>query len=118
VTPSLSTFSQRDIRGERKRKKGGKEKRGKKGRKSHVRLKWLYIQNKDESCEEAHEEIVEARAGWWGGNATDSCLTTRASRIFSPTLHYPKRKKPTYEFLGSFEPGPGRWRNRLSRPRS
>jgi hypothetical protein len=64
------------------KKKGGKKKRRKKGRKSHVRLKWLYIQNKDESCEEAHEEIVEARAGWWGGNATDSCLTTRASRIF------------------------------------
>jgi hypothetical protein len=35
----------------------------------------------DESCEEAHEEIVEARVGWVG-NDTDPCLTTRASRIF------------------------------------
>jgi hypothetical protein len=30
----------------RRERKRGKEKRGKKGRKSHVRPKWLYIQNK------------------------------------------------------------------------
>jgi hypothetical protein len=31
---------------EERKTKEGKEKRRKKGRKSHVRLKWLYIQNK------------------------------------------------------------------------
>ncbi len=58
VTPSLTT-SLKEREGEKDKR--GKKKGGRKGRKSHVRLKWLYIQNKYESCEETHEEIDGAR---------------------------------------------------------
>jgi hypothetical protein len=56
VTPSLSTFSQRDIRGERKRKKGGKRKKREEREKEPRQLKGLYIQTRKNRARSARRD--------------------------------------------------------------